>query len=103
MAITVDSSQWTGERDDTPLPVPVFGLLAPDAEARAEAALRETGGDGSWRWRQGQGRAAISRAQAPVIGTPRRCRVRSWPRHRLGRHAGRRLVAAALPRSIATS
>ena len=49
MAITVDSSQWTGERDDTPLPVPVFGLLAPDAEARAEAALRETGGDGSWR------------------------------------------------------
>jgi hypothetical protein len=45
MAITVDSSQWTGERDDTPLPVPVFGLLAPDAETRArvESALREAG------------------------------------------------------------
>jgi hypothetical protein len=40
MAITVDSSQWTGERDDTPLAVPVvWGEFAD--EAAKEAALRQ--------------------------------------------------------------
>ncbi|WP_372616918.1 hypothetical protein [Falsiroseomonas sp.] len=39
MAITVDSSQWTGERDDTPLAVPiVWGEFAD--EAARDAALR---------------------------------------------------------------
>jgi hypothetical protein len=40
MAITVDSSQWTGERDDTPLAVPlVWGEFADDA-AREAALVR---------------------------------------------------------------
>jgi hypothetical protein len=38
MAITVDSSQWTGQRDDTPLPVPVvWGEF--ESEAAREAAM----------------------------------------------------------------
>ncbi len=39
MAITVDSSQWTGQRDDTPLAVPVvWGEF--ESEAAREAARR---------------------------------------------------------------
>jgi hypothetical protein len=38
MAITVDSSQWTGERDDAPLPVPIVWGEFENAAAQ-EAAL----------------------------------------------------------------
>jgi hypothetical protein len=38
MAITVDSSQWTGQRDDTPLPVPVvWGEF--ESEAARDSAM----------------------------------------------------------------
>lgn len=45
MAITVDSSQWTGERDETPLAVPVvWGEFADDAAKDAALAqLRQAG------------------------------------------------------------
>jgi hypothetical protein len=45
MAITVDSSQWTGERDDTPLPVPVVWGEFENEAARdaAMAQLRASG------------------------------------------------------------
>jgi len=46
MAITVDSSQWTGERDDTPLPVPiVWGEFAD--EAARDAALARLRAEGA--------------------------------------------------------
>ncbi|WP_368417192.1 hypothetical protein [Falsiroseomonas sp.] len=40
MAITVDSSQWTGERDDTPLPVPVVWGEFESEAARDNALAR---------------------------------------------------------------
>jgi hypothetical protein len=40
MAITVDSSQWTGQRDETPLAVPVVWGEFADEAARDAAALR---------------------------------------------------------------
>ena len=40
MAITVDSSQWTGERDDTPLPVPVVWGEFESEVARDNALAR---------------------------------------------------------------
>ncbi|MGG5820529.1 hypothetical protein [Falsiroseomonas sp. HW251] len=45
MAITVDSSQWTGQRDETPLAVPVvWGEFADEAAKDAALArLREAG------------------------------------------------------------
>ncbi|WP_137179289.1 hypothetical protein [Roseomonas sp. AR75] len=45
MAITVDSSQWTGQRDETPLAVPVVWGEFSDEAARDAAAvqLREAG------------------------------------------------------------
>lgn len=45
MAITVDSSQWTGQQDDTPLAVPiVWGEFADEAARdQAMARLREAG------------------------------------------------------------
>jgi hypothetical protein len=45
MAITVDSSQWTGEQDDTPLAVPVVWGEFENEAARdaAIARLRESG------------------------------------------------------------
>jgi hypothetical protein len=45
MAITVDSSQWTGERDDTPLPVPVvWGEFENEAARDAALAQLRAGG-----------------------------------------------------------
>ena len=45
MAITVDSSQWTGHQDDTPLAVPiVWGEFADDAQREeAMSRLRQAG------------------------------------------------------------
>ncbi len=40
MPITVDSSQWTGERDDTPLPVPVVWGEFESEAARDDAMAR---------------------------------------------------------------
>ncbi|WP_270938259.1 hypothetical protein, partial [Falsiroseomonas oryzae] len=40
MAITVDSSQWTGQRDDTPLAVPVVWGEFESEAARDDAMAR---------------------------------------------------------------
>lgn len=43
MAITVDSSQWTGQRDDTPLAVPVVWGEFESEAARDDALARLRG------------------------------------------------------------
>jgi hypothetical protein len=62
MAITVDSSQWTGERDDTPLAVPVVWGEFADEAARDNAVARLRAG--------GARDASMPAAPADAAATP---------------------------------
>ncbi len=71
MAITVDSSQWTGERDETPLAVPVvWGEFADEADREAALAkLREHGAhDPGMPGRDEAGRAGGSAVPGQTVG-----------------------------------